>query len=83
MSQTLAVPGPGQYSSKPYMGTEGLKTSMHGRVGPGILGNNSKTPGPGSYEIHLRNRNTAPAYGVGSSPRKNDAANKSFVPGPN
>lgn len=42
---------------------------------------NSTSPGPGNYEIHLKNLKEAPKFGFGSSTRE-PLKNKNDSPGP-
>jgi hypothetical protein len=41
----------------------------------------TKVPGPGNYEVHLKNKKAAPNFGFGSSTR-GDMAAKTLGPGP-
>jgi hypothetical protein len=71
MNKTMSmIPGPGAYTNKSLIGTEGNLNSMHAKLEYKPIENiGGKTPGPGAYEAHARNKNKAPAYGSGSEKR--------------
>lgn len=39
-------------------------------------------PGPGNYQVNLKNKPAAPIYGFGSSERENIVKNSHITPGP-
>ena len=47
----------------------------------GDLGGKSAGPGPGGYEVHLKNKRTMPTFGFGSSVRGSNEP-KNISPGP-
>ena len=53
--------------------------SMKQKLGSSLLTNN-KNPGPGNYDVHLKNKQSAPKFGFGSSTRT--ALKGMAVPGP-
>lgn len=64
------MPGPGAYTAKNIIGTEGNLNSMHAKLEYKPIENiGGHTPGPGSYDMHARNKRKAPAYGAGSEKR--------------
>lgn len=77
MSSTF--PGPGEYKLGGFMGRDGPSVSMHNKLKN--LGSDV-TPGPGTYESHLKNKRDAPKYGVGTEQRSNSQA-KMATPAPN
>ena len=46
------------------------------------MGGKSLAPGPGNYDISLKNKKAAPNYGFGSSTRETGTKAKLAVPGP-
>jgi len=71
MNKTSAlIPGPGAYPNRSLIGTEGNLNSMHSKLEYKPIENiGGKTPGPGAYETHVKNKRKAPAYGAGSEKR--------------
>lgn len=57
MNSTTNVPGPGSYKPMSVMGSEGPKNSMHSKLTyKPVEDIGGKTPGPGSYEMHLKDK---------------------------
>lgn len=66
MGSVLNVPGPGTYKPLEFVGKEAPSNSIHAKLTYKPIENiGGKTPGPGTYESNLRNKNTAPAYSPG------------------
>jgi hypothetical protein len=63
------VPGAGAYDPSPEKTMKRLPSySMKLKFGSSLLTNN-KNPGPGNYEVNLKNKHSAPKFGFGSSTR--------------
>eukprot|EP00826_Nyctotherus_ovalis_P026725 TRINITY_DN2084_c0_g5_i1.p1 TRINITY_DN2084_c0_g5~~TRINITY_DN2084_c0_g5_i1.p1 ORF type:complete len:282 (+),score=22.18 TRINITY_DN2084_c0_g5_i1:608-1453(+) len=74
------VPGPGAYSSKPVMGSEGTKHTIHHKPPDTDLKFGQSSPGPAAYTVS--HRRSAPAFSIGRSGLdKQSVAGSS--PGPN
>ena len=78
--ETTVVPGAGSYNPSPE-NTKKKEPSylMGAKLGSSLVTNN-KVPGPGNYEMHLKDKKDAPKYGFGSSTREEKL--KLNVPGP-
>jgi hypothetical protein len=48
----------------------------------GAVGGKTLAPGPGNYDVSLKNKKAAPNYGFGSSTRETGTKTKLVVPGP-
>ena len=80
----LMVPGPGQYQYRNNVGREGTAPSIHQKLEyKPIEKVAGKTPGPGTYESHMRNKLAAPSYGQGSSKRDGSQKNTLETPAAN
>ena len=56
--------------------------SMKAKLGSSIANpKNANIPGPGNYEVHLKDKKGAPKFGFGTSKRDHDR-NKYDTPGP-
>mmetsp|Transcript_39575 Transcript_39575/g.60498 ORF Transcript_39575/g.60498 Transcript_39575/m.60498 type:complete len:87 (+) Transcript_39575:1772-2032(+) len=55
--------------------------SMKAKLGSSLESGAKFVPGPGNYEVHLKNKRDAPKFGFGSSVR-DDGPKKLLVPGP-
>ena len=78
--ETTAVPGAGTYEPVPEKTKKnGPAFSMKMKLGSS-LGGSTVSPGPGNYEIHQKNKTSAPNYGFGTSTRKQPKGLD--VPGP-
>jgi hypothetical protein len=78
---TTDVPGAGHYNPDSSKVMKSLpRFSMKAKLGSSLVGN-SFAPGPGNYEVHLKNKNAAPRFGFGSSKREG-MGSKSISPGP-
>jgi hypothetical protein len=77
------VPGVGSYDPKPEKTVKNLPSySMKLKLGSCLDDNRSPVPGPGNYEIHLKNLKDAPHFGFGSSKREGVVKKGIMVPGP-
>jgi len=82
LKPTTAVPGAGQYNPSPERTLKSLPSySMKMKLGSSLETSNSKIPGPGNYEVHLKNKKESPKFGFGSSIRES-GQKKLEVPGP-
>ena len=81
LKSATIVPAPGTYNPD---ASKVMKTlprfSMKAKLGSSLVGN-SFAPGPGNYEVHLKNKHAAPKFGFGSSKRV-DMGSTSISPGP-
>jgi len=78
-SDTFNTPGAGHYNPEMSSVLKAMpKYSMKARNANSKLEN---LPGPGNYEVHLKNKRDAPRYGFGSSTRPRLAGNDSPGPG--
>ncbi len=78
---TTLVPGAGAYDPSPQKVMKEMPSfSIKKRLGSS-LATVSKVPGPGNYEVHLKNKKDAPKFGFGSSTR-DQGKKKSESPGP-
>lgn len=81
MKPTTNVPGAGAYDPSPDKVQRSLPSySIKQKLGSSLESSTAKVPGPGNYEIHLKNKKDAPKFGFGSSTR--GALKKLDVPGP-
>lgn len=70
MGGSSTAPGPGEYRPKEVVGKEGTSPSLHKKIEyKPVQKTGGFQPGPGAYESHVRNKKTAPSYGLGSSKR--------------
>jgi len=75
------VPAPGTYNPDPSKIMKNLPSfSMKARLSSNLL-NTSFAPGPGNYEVHLKNKRDAPKFGFGSS-KRGGGEPKNISPGP-
>ena len=69
LKSNTKVPAPGTYDpSISFISRNEPAFSMKARHGDSLL-LKSLGPGPGNYEIHLKNKRDAPKFGFGSSKR--------------
>ena len=78
----MQTPGAGTYEPDPTKVMKGspmitMKTKLTSDLDKG----KSLGPGPGGYEVHLKNKRDAPKFGFGSSQRGSNEP-KSISPGP-
>ena len=80
-NKPLEVPGAGTYNPDTSKIMKNLPSfSMKAKLGSSLQGN-SFAPGPGNYEVHLKNKRDAPKFGFGSS-KRGGMASKNVSPGP-
>lgn len=65
----IGVPGPGSYSHKQLLGKEGKSYSLYSKTNISIDNIKNSSPGPGWYDLHIKNLKKEPAYALGSEKR--------------
>ena len=68
---TTNVPGAGHYDPKSEFTKKQLPSfSMKIKLGSSLASSTGFVPGPGNYDLAMKNKRAAPQYGFGSSTRE-------------
>jgi hypothetical protein len=82
LKPTTQVPGAGAYNPSPEKIMKGSPSfSMKVKLGSSLEKKDNNAPGPGNYEIHLKDKKDAPKFGFGTS-KRDVSLNKHDTPGP-
>jgi hypothetical protein len=75
-------PGPGAYNYRTDFGGTGKGTTLVPRRSENELFGTGAIPGPGAYNVNLKNKRSDPAYRIGSASRDSLSRGRDNVPGP-